>query len=82
LLNFFSRFTIFLLKDDMLLLSGLRQQMKKHKDDLLVIVGGAGLFIFGFLDEGLAWFFKSSGVLMFLWGCATLYVNLKSSEQQ
>jgi len=62
----------------MLFLSALRQQIKKHKDDLMVILGGAALFGFGFLDRELAWLWISSGILLFLWGCATLYVNLKS----
>ena len=70
------------MKDSMLLISDLRQQLKKHKEDMLVIVGGTGLFIFGFLDPDLAWLWMSSGVLLFLWGCATLYVNLKSRESQ
>lgn len=75
-------FLIFQMKDPMLLKTGLRQQMKKHKEDLLVIVGGAALFLFGFLDPGLGWLFQASGVLLFLWGCATLYVNVKSGEPQ
>lgn len=82
MLRKFEIFVIFSMKDSMLLISGLRQQLKKHKEDLLVIVGGAGLFLFGFLDPELAWLWKSSGVLLFLWGCATLYVNLKSRESQ
>gem|GEM_PF-2325747 len=65
-----------------LLISALKIFLKKYKDDLFAIVGGCGLLYFATLDKDLAWFWKTAGYVLLIWGIATFYLQLKSEKKQ
>ena len=62
------------------MLTYLKLFIKKYKDDLFVIVAGAGMLYFATLDRELGWFWNSAGFVILIWGMATLWMNLRSSE--
>jgi len=64
-----------------LLKSGLKTYLKKYRDDLFAILGGCGLLYFATLDKELAWFWKTAGSLLLIWGIATFCLQLKSDKK-
>lgn len=67
-------------KVSLLLKSGPKAFIKKYRDDLLAIIGGCGLLYFATLDQELAWFWKTAGYLLLVWGIVTLCLQLKAEK--
>jgi len=64
-----------------LLKSGFKTFLNKYKDDLFAITGGCGLLYFATLDKDLAWFWKTSGYVLLIWGIATFCLQMKSEKK-
>ena len=64
-----------------MLKSGLKTFFKKYRDDLLAIIGGCGLLYFATLDQELAWFWKTAGYLLLVWGIITFCLQFKAEKK-
>jgi len=64
-----------------LLKSGLKTFLKKYKDDLFAIIGGCSLLYFATLDKDLAWFWKTAGYVLLIWGIATFCLQMKAANK-